>query len=61
MDKIYLVEVNTEDSETYRFAYNNKPSVEEIKDTFFDYTLGTYEVEDWGICISHTIHELKVK
>lgn len=60
MEKIYLLEVETEDGETYRFAYDYKPNKKEIKDCFFEHTGPTYEIEDWGICISHKIHELKL-
>jgi len=59
-EKIYVVLIETEDTEKYYFAFKTKPTVKVIKKIFFEETGDTYDISDWGICISYKIIKLNI-
>jgi hypothetical protein len=61
MEKIWLVVLKTEDSETYYYSYKEKPSVDQIKNDFFGEYGAVYPEEEWGMTISPKIKELTVR
>jgi hypothetical protein len=58
MKTIYIVTVNTEDSEKYLFAYDYCPNKTEIKKRFFEQHGENYPEDDWGVCISYDMEDV---
>ena len=58
-DTIYLVTIETEDSEKYKYVFNKKPKEKDFKGMFFkDYPF--YEKTDWKVCISFSIEKFEI-
>jgi hypothetical protein len=58
--KIFLVQIDTEDGEKYRYVFKEKPDEKEYKNLFFTENGINYEESDWNNCIRHSIFELEV-
>jgi len=61
INTVYLVQIDTEDSEHHFYVYSYKPTKAELKKMFFEEWEGTYEKSDWEVCISVTINKHEVK
>jgi hypothetical protein len=61
MEKIYLVVIKTEDTETYYYSYKSKPTLKQIKNDFFGDHGDTYPKSEWKMTIYPEIIELSVK
>lgn len=60
MKKIWIAKVETEDCEEYYLAFEKKPTENKIKKLFFEQHGVNYQEEDWEVCISHDIFEVKI-
>jgi hypothetical protein len=61
MEKIWLVVIKTEDTETYYYSYKEKPTVKQIKTDFFADHGVNYPKSEWKMTISHDVIELEVR
>jgi hypothetical protein len=61
MEKIWLVVIETEDTETYYYSYKKKPTLKQIKSDFFTEHGHTYPKSEWKMTINPEIKELNIR